>query len=168
MSILESGKANTLILSADSEPYPKRILIDTFIRGLLQIPYRTKVPEFITRFDKFNIFSRILERHYDKLSYTQDWLNAINENKIIKPDICNINNIIDFGVKLKNLRDYDLQIYKLLKNYKSKDVTKWIKDTKCKCSFECALSANVTWNFSQYPKLIKNSIRNIGSGFRDY
>ena len=67
-----------------------------------------------------------------------------------------------------NLRDYDLQIYKLLKNYKSKDVTKWIKDTKCKCSFECALSANVTWNFSQYPKLIKNSIRNIGSGFRDY
>ena len=110
MSILEFEKANTLVLSADSEPYPKRILIDTFIRGLLQIPYRTKVPGFITRFDKFKIFSRILERHYDKLSYTQDWLNALNENKIIKADICNINNIVDLGIKLKKLKDYDLII----------------------------------------------------------
>jgi hypothetical protein len=107
---LEFEKANTLVLCADSEPYPKRILIDTFIRGMLQIPYKTKVPEFISKFDKFNILSRILDRHYDKLSYTQDWLTAINENRIIKADICNINNIIELGIKLKNLRNYDLII----------------------------------------------------------
>jgi hypothetical protein len=107
---LKSEKVNILVLCADSEPYPKRILIDTVIRGLLQVPYGTKVPEFITRFDKFNIFSRMLERHYDKLSYTQDWLEAIKENKTIKADICNINNIVDLGIKLKKLKEYDFII----------------------------------------------------------
>ncbi len=107
---MKSDKANTLVLSADSEPYPKRILIDTIIRGMLRVPYGASIPESISRFDKYNILSRILERHYDKLSYTQDWLDAIKDNKIIKADICNINNIIDLGIKLKRLRDYDLII----------------------------------------------------------
>ena len=61
-----------------------------------------------------------------------------------------------------NLRDYDFNIYKLIKNKKTNEVNKFIKDTKCKCSFECALSANVTWNASQYPKLINNSLKNFG------
>ena len=69
---------------------------------------------------------------------------------------------------LGNLRDYDLDIYKLVNDQKANEVNKFIKDTKCKCSFECALSANVTWNASQYPKLIKNSIKNIGKGSRIY
>lgn len=97
-----------MVLSADSEPYPKRILIDTIIRGLFRVPYGTQVPKNIARFDYNNLLSRALQSHYDKLSYTQDWLDAIKENTSISADICNINNLIDFGVKLKRLRDYDL------------------------------------------------------------
>lgn len=67
-----------------------------------------------------------------------------------------------------NLRDYNMDVYKLISDQKARDVNKFIKDTKCKCSFECALSANVTWNANQYPKLIKNSIKNIGKGSRIY
>lgn len=71
--------------------------------------------------------------------------------------------ILDKDKGLGNIRDFDYDIYKLLKQQKSLEVNKWIKKTKCKCSFECALSANVTWNASQYPKLIKNSLKNIGT-----
>ena len=67
-----------------------------------------------------------------------------------------------------NLRDYNMDVYKLINDQKAKEVNKFIKDTNCKCSFECALSANVTWNANQYPKLIKNSIKNIGKGSRIY
>ena len=44
---------------------------------------------------------------------------------------------------------------------------KWIKDTKCKCSFECAMAANVAWNFSQYPKIVKSSLKNISFSEKD-
>ena len=37
-----------------------------------------------------------------------------------------------------NLRDYSMDVYKLIKDQKAKEVNKFIKDTKCKCSFECA------------------------------
>ena len=98
------------MLSADSEPYPKRILIDTVIRGLLRVPYGTCVPKNITRLDKYNILTRMLESHYDRLSYTQDWLDALKYYKRINADICNINNLIGLRRKLKSLKDYDLII----------------------------------------------------------
>ena len=60
-----------------------------------------------------------------------------------------------------NLRD-DFNLKNIMKNQDTKKVTKWIKDTKCKCSFECALAANIVWNKSMYPKLAVASIRNIG------
>ncbi len=107
---MKFDNANTLVLSADSEPYPKRILIDTIVRGLLRIPYGTHVPKNIIKLDYKNLLSRALQSHYDKLSYTQDWLDAIKDNEKIRADICNINNLIDLGVKLKKLRDYDLII----------------------------------------------------------
>ncbi len=100
----------TLVLSADSEPYPKRILIDTIIRGLLRVPYGQNIPENIARFDYKNILSRLLNSHYDKLSYTQDWLDALKGSDSISADICNINNLVDLGGKLKSLRDYELII----------------------------------------------------------
>ncbi len=68
------------------------------------------MPKNIARFDYKNFLSRALQSHYDKLSYTQDWLDTIKENTSISADICNINNLIDLGLKLKNLGDYDLII----------------------------------------------------------
>jgi MoaA/NifB/PqqE/SkfB family radical SAM enzyme len=66
-----------------------------------------------------------------------------------------------------NLRDYDFDLHKLLATDHSRGIQDWIVDTKCKCSFECALAANVTWNPSMYPRLARAAVRNIGQGWRD-
>ncbi len=60
-----------------------------------------------------------------------------------------------------NVRDFDFDLNKLLAQGENKELVKWIVESKCKCSFECALSANVVWNASNYPKLALNALRNI-------
>ena len=62
-----------------------------------------------------------------------------------------------------NLRETDFDIHELLKRKPNHELVDWIKESKCKCSFECALGANVVWNKSQYPKMAVSAIRNIGS-----
>lgn len=61
-----------------------------------------------------------------------------------------------------NVRNYDYDLKKLLVAENNKQLRNWIVDTKCKCSFECALAANVIWNPTQYPKLVKSAFQNIG------
>lgn len=61
-----------------------------------------------------------------------------------------------------NLRDYDFDLYRLLAEKENEELRRWIVDSKCKCSFECALAANVVWNASAYPELITSALRNIG------
>ena len=63
--------------------------------------------------------------------------------------------------KLGNLKDYDYDLNKLLKNQETKETKKWIKDTKCKCTFECAASASVVWNVKAYPKLLSHTLKSI-------
>lgn len=82
-------------------------------------------------------------------------LIVISETGDVKP--CEILND-SFG----NLRDVDFNIYDLLNKEHGKKLQNWIVDSKCKCSFECALSANVVWNASQYPRLAISSVKNIG------
>ncbi len=82
-------------------------------------------------------------------------LVVISETGTVKP--CEILND-----EIGNLRDYNFDFQKLMKSDQQKKIYKWIKDTKCKCSFECALAANVTWNPSQYTQLAKYAIKNIG------
>ena len=60
-----------------------------------------------------------------------------------------------------NLRDYDYDIKALLGNQEAINSRKWIEETKCKCTFECALAANVTWNVSQYPRVVLSALNNI-------
>ena len=57
---------------------------------------------------------------------------------------------------------YDLNLKALLKQNSVNQINKWIKDTKCKCSFECALAANVVWKPKNYPKVVSSAIKNIG------
>jgi len=63
-----------------------------------------------------------------------------------------------------NVRDTGFDLPAILRKAESKETRKWIRDTKCKCSFECALGANVVWNASMYPKLAASALRNIGRG----
>jgi len=69
---------------------------------------------------------------------------------------------------LGNLRDHDFDLYRLLATDKSRELRKWIVASKCKCSFECALAANVTWNPSQYRRLLQAAVRNYGSEWRQH
>ena len=62
--------------------------------------------------------------------------------------------------------DWNLQT--LLKEHSVNQLQKWIKDTKCKCSFECALAANVVWKPKNYPKVISSAIKNIGKNHLDH
>lgn len=66
------------------------------------------------------------------------------------------------GRSMGNLRDYDYDLKRLLTSAENNELRKWIVESKCKCSFECALTANVAWNLTSYPKLLISSLRNIG------
>tara|TARA_B100000029_G_C17554888_1_gene951363 strand:- start:334 stop:1461 length:1128 start_codon:yes stop_codon:yes gene_type:complete len=65
------------------------------------------------------------------------------------------------GKSLGNIRDHDYNLKRLLKKLSNQKFVKWIVDSKCKCSFECALAANVIWNIKTQPKLINSVINNI-------
>jgi radical SAM protein with 4Fe4S-binding SPASM domain len=69
------------------------------------------------------------------------------------------------GKSMGNLRNYEFDLPQLLAEDSNDKLRNWIVDSKCKCSFECALSANVTWNASMYPKLAKKAIKNFGNGW---
>ena len=72
------------------------------------------------------------------------------------------------GKSIGNLRNHDWDLKKLLKENSVHEMQKWIKDTKCKCSFECALAANVVWKPKNYPKVASSAIKNIGKSFIKY
>ena len=66
------------------------------------------------------------------------------------------------GKSFGNIRDYDYDIKRLLANTINQQfIKKKIIDSKCKCSFECALAANVVWNYKAQPKLAKSILKNI-------
>ena len=66
--------------------------------------------------------------------------------------------------KIGNIKNVDYNLKKILKNNESKRIQKLIKDTKCKCTFECASAASIVWNYKNYPKIAKSSIKSF---FRD-
>ena len=72
------------------------------------------------------------------------------------------------GKSIGNLRNHDWDLNKLLKENSVKELQKWIKDTKCKCSFECALAANVVWKSKNYSRVASAAIKNIGKNTVDY
>jgi radical SAM protein with 4Fe4S-binding SPASM domain len=66
------------------------------------------------------------------------------------------------GRSMGNLRDYGFNLKKLMASTENDKLRQWIVDSKCKCSFECALTANVAWNITEYPQLLASSLKNIG------
>jgi len=72
------------------------------------------------------------------------------------------------GKSIGNLRNHDWDLKKLLKESEVKKMQKWIKDTKCKCSFECALAANVVWKPKNYPKVLSSAVKNMGKSYIKY
>jgi radical SAM protein with 4Fe4S-binding SPASM domain len=61
-----------------------------------------------------------------------------------------------------NLRDVDFDLKKIMQTPASDELRHWIKSSQCKCTFECALGANVVWNASQYPRMAVSALANLG------
>lgn len=55
---------------------------------------------------------------------------------------------------LGNLRNYDYDFLKLWHDRPTQETKKWIKDSKCHCSYECAWSFNILGNARYQPGLI--------------
>tara|TARA_A100001015_G_scaffold171129_1_gene190164 strand:+ start:2528 stop:3631 length:1104 start_codon:yes stop_codon:yes gene_type:complete len=54
-----------------------------------------------------------------------------------------------------NLRDNDMNFMKVWNSEKNKEIKKFIKDTNCNCSYECALTYNILGNWRYQPSLLK-------------
>jgi len=61
--------------------------------------------------------------------------------------------------KLGNLRDYHLNFMSLWKDRAAGETKKFIKDTNCHCSYECAWSLNIISNIRYIPELTWGVIR---------
>ncbi len=61
--------------------------------------------------------------------------------------------------KLGSLREYDMNFMKLWGNAETKKCKKFIKDTDCNCTYECAWSINTISNAKHVPKLFGNSVQ---------
>lgn len=54
-----------------------------------------------------------------------------------------------------NLRDYEMNFINLWNNDNNKDVKKYIKKIKCRCTYECALSFNILGNLRYQHQLLR-------------
>jgi len=57
---------------------------------------------------------------------------------------------------LGDLRQNDMNFGKIWKNQTTKDAKKFIKESKCNCSYECALTYNILGNWRYQPSLISS------------
>jgi radical SAM protein with 4Fe4S-binding SPASM domain len=57
---------------------------------------------------------------------------------------------------LGNLRDYQMDFMKIWSNKETQETKKWIKKSKCNCTYECALSYNILGNLRYQPSLLSS------------
>lgn len=60
---------------------------------------------------------------------------------------------------LGNVRQFDYDIVKLLESARAQAMRSFIRDTRCRCTFECALYASLAFNPMQYPKVAAAYLR---------
>lgn len=72
---------------------------------------------------------------------------VIMEDGSIKP--CEI--LFD---KIGNVYDKDKSFFDVVSSNKTKKLREWIRDTECKCTYECAMSTNTLFSLPMIPKLI--------------
>ena len=57
---------------------------------------------------------------------------------------------------LGNLRQNGMDLMQIWKNAKTSSARKFIKDTKCNCTYECALSFNVLANWKYQARMVSS------------
>lgn len=58
-----------------------------------------------------------------------------------------------------SLRDYDYNFARIWKSKKAKQIRKYIRDTKCFCTYECAITSSILFNPRAYPLWIKELLK---------
>lgn len=90
---------------------------------------------------------------------------VFNENKYVIP--CRAGNISCvmsetgdiypceiLNKKIGNIRDTDYNFKKLWYSDRGAEIRKFIKDTKCYCTYECAITTNILFNIKQLIKIV--------------
>lgn len=57
-----------------------------------------------------------------------------------------------------NVREFDYDIVRLLQSRQAQDMRRFIRDTRCRCTFECAMYASLAFSPMQYPKIVRSLI----------
>jgi sulfatase maturation enzyme AslB (radical SAM superfamily) len=63
------------------------------------------------------------------------------------------------GRCLGNLRDYDLNFRRLWGDRPTRDCAKFVVDTKCNCTYECAYGINIISNLKYAPRLLLGLVK---------
>ena len=72
---------------------------------------------------------------------------VIEANGLVRP--CEV-----LDRNLGNLRDHNYDFQEIWQSQEAKDLSAWIKASKCNCTYECAWSFNVLGNARYQPALM--------------
>lgn len=61
--------------------------------------------------------------------------------------------------KLGNLEDHDFDARRVLETEQARKQIDWIRDTKCHCTFECALATSIIYHKAGYPRVFRRALR---------
>lgn len=87
-----------------------------------------------------------LEPRYISPCHAGSLFGVISANGDVRP--CEI-----LDQSFGNLKEYDFHFMNMWRSQKVKDLSSWIRKTKCHCTYECAWTLNVLGNARYLPKL---------------
>jgi len=62
---------------------------------------------------------------------------------------------------LGNVREVDYDFCALWESEQARQARQWIKDSNCRCTHECFLTASILWDPRRYPRLLMESMKEI-------
>ena len=65
----------------------------------------------------------------------------------------------DLDSDIGNVRDFNYDILKMLASDKAQKLRKYIEETHCSCSYECAALCNVVYHKKQWPKIAREVLK---------
>jgi hypothetical protein len=86
------------------------VFVDTVLRGILRYRDGDLPPKPLRRSDRVNALFASLRPAFERLSYVADWREAIVQSPRLDVEVCNINNLVEFGKCLLRIGGYDLII----------------------------------------------------------
>ena len=88
-----------------------------------------------------------LEPHFVSTCYAGSLFGVIDIDGAVHP--CEV-----LDKPIGRLRDHDMNFTRLWRTAHAREISAWIKDTKCNCSYECAWGFNIMGNARYQPRMI--------------